>query len=258
MPERGSDIFAYTVSYGDRAYLKKTVTNMRGTAGVWFDWGVWLGAPSEGLQAEAQDLLEHPQRLGIQRLRIWPENRGQHHATKEALEYAREKGYKWLLRMDDDCQSKTKRWLKKMLAQLAALKLAAKDPQDRVIVAPKVVGLRHPLRATGYINLGQTVDGKEFQAEDMEVLGGVCRLHPVEFLKDYKPLLYAPAGREDPGSIAAYVREHEGLLIRFPGIRVVHRTDVLEANETENQGLMRKMSHYWPWLGGDDESREHV
>ena len=125
--ERGGDVLAFTVSYGDREFLRETVPALRASAGCWFDWAVFLGAPSPRLREDAEGLLHHPERTGIQYLLSWPENRGQHHGTAEALKIAREMGYKWFLRLDDDVTPKTKKWLKKMLERLVELKKRSGD-----------------------------------------------------------------------------------------------------------------------------------
>src|SRR5437867_2667936 len=100
-------VLAYTISHGSRRHLVKTVALMRGAAGMWFDWLVCLGAPSEDLTADAERLLNDPRKLGIQYLRVDDRNVGQHHFTRYALALARKEDYPWLLRLDDDVSPKT-------------------------------------------------------------------------------------------------------------------------------------------------------
>lgn len=240
-----TNILAYTVSYGDRNYLKETIPNMRGTAGVWFDWLVCLGSPSTQLSEDAQEALDHPQNRGIQYLQEWPENRGQHHATAFALNLAREQGYDWLLRIDDDLKAKTKRWLKKLISYTEELRKLAGDKKMRIVASPKIMGLKNPLQPVGIIEL----KGIKFNAEAMDILGGACRLHPVEFLKEFKPKLYAPLGRQDPQALGQYIVEQKGIMVRFPEIRMVHRTEELESKDSSEQEHLRMMGHYWPYLG---------
>lgn len=247
MSERGSDILAFTCTYHDRAFVGETVDAMRATAGCWFDWLVCAGAPSERSTAALKQQLEREDHLGIQYLKLWPENRGQHHATAEALKLARERKYKWLLRLDDDVQPKTKRWLSKMVSRLDEIKALTGDEFYRLVAGPKVVGLKNPIAADGILEKGQY-----FPVEVVPLLGGVCRLHPVALLDDYVPDLYAPLGRKDPERLATYLEAKTlgGMQIRFPDIRVLHRTTELESGETPHAAHLRRMSHYWPWLGG--------
>ena len=240
---RASDVLAYTISHGDRRYLERTIPLIRSTAGCWFDWAVWLGAPSPNLERIAQESLDDPRKTGIQRLVMWKENRGQHHATNEAMQLAKTTGYKWILRLDDDIIPKTKRFLLKMVERLGELKNLSEDPVHRIIAAPKIVGLRNPLSPIGAIMKGQ-----KFSVEIMDILGGACRLHPVDFLGDYIAPIYDPIGRGDPQSIVEYTHQMNGLLVRFPDIRIVHRTSELEGSESDSLKHQRVMSHVWPWL----------
>jgi hypothetical protein len=247
-PLRGSDILAYTPTYGRRPHLPLNVPVIRGSAGVWFDWLVCAGAPEPPLKAALEALLKQPDHQGIQFLKIWKQNRGQHHGTAYALNLARKMGYKWLLRLDDDVTPKTKRFLKKMVERLDELKALKGDNFYRLIAAPRIVGLNNPLQPSGIMNAGQT-----FPVEVMTVLGGACRLHPVELLEDYEPPLYDPKGRGDPESLARYLGGAGAFMVRFPDIRVVHRTVELEGADTEEEAHQRKMAKFWPWLGVEED-----
>ena len=242
-------ILAYTVSYGSRAFLKDLVPRMRGTSGVWFDWLVCIGNPNEELESTAQTHLHHPLNRGIQYLISWPENRGQHFATKAALKLARERDYTWLLRLDDDLKPKTKKWLKKLVDHTLAFRKAAGAKKHQIVASPKILGLRNPLEPLGV----STLKGLDFSIDVMDILGGACRLHRVEFLKDYEPPLQAPLGRKDPQHMAGYILENEGIMVRYPGIRMIHKTDEIEAKDTADQELQRKMGYYWPYLGPTED-----
>ena len=239
-----SEILAYTPTYGDRLNILATVPDLRGSAGVWFDWAVWAGAPSPALRAVLEKQLGDPGRVGIQYLQCWDENRGQHYVTAEALTLARTMGYKWLLRLDDDVLHKTKRWLKKILERTQELQRLAGDPIRRIVSGPRLIGLKHPPPSVGQVQAGQS-----FQANIVDVLGGACRLHPVDFLADFAPDLYAPTGRGDPEVVARHVNQNEGLLVQYPDIRLIHKTDQLEEEDTADMKHRRRMSRYWPWLG---------
>ena len=86
-------VLAFTTTYGTRNYLSTLVPDARATSGCWFDWLVVLGDPSPDLLSTATTLLNDPSHTGIQFLKTFPENRGQHWATKAALDLAREKHY---------------------------------------------------------------------------------------------------------------------------------------------------------------------
>lgn len=248
MTQPGSDILAYTPTYGDRLNILATVPDLRGSAGCWFDWLVCAGAPSEPLRLAVDKLFEDSAKGGIQYLQVWEENRGQHHATSEALRLARAQGYNWLLRLDDDVLHKTKKWLKKMVERTQDLRRFAQDTEYRIVVGPRIIGLNNPPKIEGQVQVGQS-----FQASIVELLGGACRLHHIETLKGYAPDLYLPTGRGDPQSIAVQVQKVEGLLVQYPDIRMIHRTDHLEEEDSPTMKHRRKMSRYWPFLGAEPE-----
>jgi hypothetical protein len=133
-----------------------------------------------------------------------------------------------------------------MITRLDELKERTGDGYHRLIAGPRIIGLRHAIPSIGSLDKGQ-----RFPAEVVPILGGVCRLHPVELMKDYKPDLYAPLGRGDPEGILGYIGSDRGILVRFPDIRLIHKTDDLERKDTPEQRRQRRMSWYWPWLGAD-------
>jgi glycosyltransferase involved in cell wall biosynthesis len=249
--DRGSDILAFTPTYGDRPFISTLVPAARRTAGIWFDWLVVAGRPSSQLRTEAEILLNKPDRTGIQYFKTWPDNRGQHHATKVALDLARTQGYKWLLRLDDDVSFKTDRWLKKLINRDGELREKAPHKLPYLVMVPFVTGLQNQIEPIGFLEYGQS-----FRAELLPICGGVCRLMPVKALEGYDPPMFAPKGRGDPQSLAVHLKIGEGFVdsskaffVRFPDIRVVHRTSQLEGMDTPEQAHERRMAKYWPYLG---------
>ena len=240
-------VLAYTVSHGDRPFLERCVREMRGSSGMWFDWLVCLGAPSQRLSREAQRLLDDPDGHGIQYLVQWPENRGQHHATKAALDYARKHGYAWLLRIDDDVQFKTRRWLKKMIERTTELRgliqagLSEKEHAPDFVVSPTVLGLRHPVQSIGVLDKGQS-----FDVEVIPMAGGACRLMPMSLLRGYEAPIYAPMRRGDPQSIAEHAARRGAYHIRFRDVRVIH--DTREIEKALGPSLEQDMAGWWPFL----------
>ena len=250
-------VLAFTTTYGTRNYLSTLVPDARATSGCWFDWLVVLGDPSPDLLSTATTLLNDPSHTGIQFLKTFPENRGQHWATKAALDLAREKHYDWLLRIDDDITFKTKGWLRGpltpdtrgrprmgMLDRAEWLKVSAGDPEFRFIYGPMVNGLKYPIPPIATLEK----DGQPFRAQMVELLGGALRLHSMKMLWDYEPDLYAPRGRSDPQSLKSFIQNRQAAFIRFPDIRVNHPTEDLEACDSPDQAQIRDMSKVWPFL----------
>lgn len=260
-------VLGFTPTYADAAEkFKKLIPEARGSSGKWFDWAVYAGETTPETVDVLRGHLRHPLGAGIQYLTVWPENRGQHHATLEALRLARALGYEWLLRIDDDVEFKTQRWLKKMLERLHELhrlqkantetliaragvegpereRMLAHASRHRMVAGPTVKGLRQPPEVKALIELGQP-----YVVECVELLGGVLRLAPVPLLEGYEPDVTMPVGRGDPQQLAAYLEREQGFLVRFKDIRVGHDTRAIEGAEDAWKAHRRRMGHYWPWV----------
>jgi len=231
-------ILAFTVTHGKRPYLADLVQNMRTTAGMWFDWLVVLSGSGQEEAAEA--LLHKSDGTGIQHLISWPENRGQHYATQAAIEMLDD--YDYLLRLDDDVKTRSVRWLKKMVTRVHELDVLVGVPH-RIVATPRMAGLKHPIREYARVEKGQS-----FPAQAVPVAGGACRLHPVPLIRNYQPPLHAPVGRQDPQFLARYVESIGGIIVRFPDIKFIHKTDELEQHDTPFQRVQRRMARYWPYF----------
>lgn len=251
-----SKILAFTTSHGSRRFLKGLVPAMRAHAGCWFDWLICLGDPDPVLVEQGEALLRDPDGHGIQMLKVWPaENRGQHWSFKVALDLAREEGYEWIVRIDDDIQPHTKQWLRAtgkdtrgnpklgILDRLEFFQSVSADPEYRLIGGPRVLGLQQPLQPLATLEKGQ-----KFRAEVVELLGGALRVHNVHYLRDFTPDLYAPVGRQDPQQLDVYNQKHLGMFVRFPDIRIWHATTENEKQDTPELAEQRALSHVWPWL----------
>ncbi len=230
-------------------------------AGMEFDYLFCGGALSEHNSTLLRALREEDQ---IQYFCEWPENRGQHWGLREALRVARAMAprYTWLLRVDDDITFETRRWLQIMVNRLEWLREHAGDPRRRMVASPRVAGLNNPIEPIGHLQQ----PGQPFPAEAMEILGGACRIHPLEIfearsvdlvgpeielppLYKFEPDVYAPRGRQDPEMIDQRVRAYGGYLIRFPDLIVRHDTRRLEGLEDAETKYLRQMNRFWPWLG---------
>jgi glycosyltransferase involved in cell wall biosynthesis len=211
-------------------------------------------------------LLNDPLGLGIQHLEIWEENRGQHHATNAALKLARELGYRWIVRIDDDLTPKTKKWLKKLVER--GDELSDLCDGDRFVLCPTILKLIYPIQPQGVLtvpcecegkgckicNHCGMVDAKTRLGYDVEIihLEGGMRMHPVKLLDGYEAPVYSPIGRGDPQTIAAHVAGRGGALVRFRDIRIVHDTRKIVGEDSEYRSRARLMSLYWPFLEAKD------
>lgn len=239
-------ILAWTPTYGSRKGLLQLVRAARSTAGIPFDWIVTQGAPAPAQADSAQRLLDNNE---ITNLVVWRENRGQHHGMVAALKMAREEGYTHLLRLDDDVTPNTRDWLRLFVEReewlIGAWAGGGEDVAGKLVIGPRLLGLIRPPQPYGVVNL----PGQKFRCEMMEVMGGACRLHPVSLFTGWTPDLYAPLGRKDPEQVRDLVTERGGLELRFPDVKFSHQTKELEAQDSPEEAITRRMGRVWCWLG---------
>lgn len=235
-------ILAFTPTYGRLRKFPQTYKQARGKAGVWFDWAVFAGAVDSEYGKYLQDLV-FPE--GIQHLTIWRENRGQHHAWAGALELARKGEYDFILRIDDDIEFKTEKWLKKMIDRLYDLKNRAEDKTLRFSAVPKILRLKNPLQPIGVIEKGQP-----YPVEVLEITGGGVRLVPLPLLEGYVPDTKLPLRRGEPQDLHTWLAD-KAMFLRFPDIRVIHDTEANESDHTPEEALAHQMGVYWPYLGAN-------
>jgi hypothetical protein len=192
-------------------------------AGHPFDWFVW----TNGSQLAA-DICESAKRTGVIKS-YWASsvNRGQHLPTNEAIAQALGGDYDYILRIDDDVEWLTKRWLVKLLEASQAL-------GDRALIAPIVRGLKFPLQTPEET---VTSTGIPFKLT-FDALGGICRLHPIVLFKDfpYHADTRQPMGFGDATGIARWAQTHMVPLAITQNAKVRHAktTAGQEAEDSEH------------------------
>lgn len=220
-------ILAFTVSRADTPkrgqMLLNTITQARATAGCEFDWHLYCQldtiAERVGLSALTTGM--------IQELKAHPDNRGQHPPFNETLQAAQEGGYDFLLRLDDDGDFLTKRWLVKLLEVSAAFEHTA-------ILTPAVKGLKHPPPRLSEVEVG----GHKVELLTAAI-GGLCRLHPVKVLVDkgYHSDVRLPLGSGDASGMGDWaMRQRDPIvpMVWCKNIRVRHTTREQEREDKEH------------------------
>ncbi len=221
-----SKIFAFTVTRSASAdrcrLLNDTITKGVSTAGVEFDWHVW----ASGCDELSLNTLNSAKGMGsLKAVHVHDDNIGQHVAWNEAIDFA--KGYEYFLRLDDDCEFLTKRWLKKLVNASIVL-------NDRMILSPTIRGLQNPPdRSAPVVHAGLTL---EFLRT---AIGGICRLHPLS-LFETKGAYYAdvrkPLGSGDATGMGAWCQENTVPMAYLKHVRVRHAktTKGQEADDAEH------------------------
>jgi len=216
-------VLAFMITRADtpmrRELLKKTIDSALETAGIEFDLRIhyWNDPGLIGFEGAGVNVgwMHHPH------------NVGQHVIMNTALRRAKEKGYEYLLRLDDDCQFKTKRWLKKMVD-------AAELLGPAFVISPTVQGLKFPPERTNIVDING-VDVRFLT----EAIGGVCRLHNVASLTDeaypYISDIRHPLGFGDATGIAKWCTEapedNKKWMVYLTKVKVKHSTLLQEKGD---------------------------
>jgi len=186
--------------------LLATLTGANNTAGYDFDWTLYINGDVQAASV-ADSALALGLVAGVVKSTV---NVGQHVVTNSAIEAAVRGGYRYLLRLDDDVVFKTKRWLAK-LRQLSIL------ADDKWIISPRVYGLINP------ISLSTVVTAYDTQIRiAADAIGGICRFHPIELVKDYVSDVRLPMGAGDATGIARYCTAKIIPMVYAQNVRVQH------------------------------------
>jgi len=166
-------------------------------------------------------------------------NVGQHVAFNRALDEARTRGAIYFLRLDDDVEFITKRWLSKLMECSGKL-------NDKFILSPTVRGLRNPPDVSDLCEVGDV-----HLRFSTDALGGVCRFHPVALLNEYTSDVRLPLGAGDATGIGAYCQERLIPMAYLKAVRVRHITDIQEARDPEHFSHHQLFQHLpyipkWP------------
>lgn len=227
------NIFAFTVTRAatpERArLLQNTIYGARKSAGMDFTWCIWSSGAMGAAIPVVQSALATKT---VQEVYYKTENIGQHVAWNEAYKLAKDGGYDYFLRLDDDCEFPTKRWLSKLVR-------ASITFDDKFILSPKIKGLQNPPRGSQIVRL------KGLPCEFLvEAIGGICRLHPMTLIKDYVSDVRKPVGSGDATGIADYCKDRLIPMIYARHIRVKHaKTTTGQQSDTQHFSMHGVFQH---------------
>lgn len=225
---RDGSVFVFTVTRASSPkrcrMLQEMLTTGRKTAGMKAYW--YMHASGVGERGRA--VIEAAEASGlIDEAVFTKDNVGQHVAWNRAFEHAKAQGCEYFLRIDDDCEFITKRWLKKLVEASAVL-------GDRFILSPMIRGLKNPPTRSNKV----TVKGYDLWFL-RAAIGGICRLHPIELLDSDPPFVAdvrKPLGAGDATGIAAWAKERVIPFAYLNSVRVRHATARQEAEDAEHFG----------------------
>lgn len=195
--------------------FKETLNDALETAGYKFDLHLHI-QENDKLASEMS---------GLHELTFWPENVGQHPIMNEMISKAKEHKYDYLLRLDDDIQFLTKRWLAKMIE--AHDKLG-----DNFIISPTIKGLIHQPQSSEEVE----VNGIKVKFLT-EAIGGICRLHPVSTLTQpnnpYISDIRKPLGFGDATGLAHWCQQNSIWMVYLSHVRVKHKKGTLKQRKDD-------------------------
>lgn len=237
-------ILAFTISRANTEARGKmfmqTIAQARDTAGYEFDWHIHC---EEGTLAH--DIAKTSKASGLIQIIVpYTRNVGQHIPFNSALEYAKQNGYDFLLRLDDDCEFLSKRWLAKLIR-------ISEKFEHKALLTPAVRGLRFAPPRSLEREIG------DFKIEFLlEAIGGICRLHPVEVLTNpddpYISDVRLPLGSGDATGIGAWCQRNIVPMIWCKNVRVLHATKEQEKADEEHFSMHNLLQRipYIPAMDG--------
>jgi len=220
-----SKVFAFTITRAmstDKRWelVERTLNEGKEKAGMEFEWKLYSNAVV---------------------------NKGQHVVTNDALKEAKDRGFDYLLRIDDDIEFMSQRWLAKMLE-------ASEKLGSQFIISPTVSGLKHPPE------MSQVIDINGISVKFLtEAVGGACRLHPIKLLTEaptpYISDVRFPLGAGDATGIMKWaktmtVEKYPVYAVWLEHVRVRHQTAKQEVDDPDyhfNHDLLQSIPYIPSW-----------
>jgi len=236
-------IYAFTVTRADtptrRNLLIETLRKGKEKAGCKFTWDVYFSGVE--MVPAAQQYADFC--VG------YDDNVGQHVVWNRAFEAARKMKCKYFLKIDDDCNFLSQRWLKKLVR-------ASQMLGDNMILSPRVKGLKHPPPRSEPCEV-PIAGGKPIVLEFLsEAIGGVCRLHPMHLLKQhgFEADVRMPAGSGLDVFISKWCKANTIPMAYVRHVNVRHDTakqEEADAAYFKHHSLFQRVPYIPAWSADD-------
>lgn len=203
-------IAVYSVTRDRLDLSRKSFKALREWAGIDID----LYVADNGSRDDMRKYLKGEKAKGnIRYLQLNNENLGQNIAANDLIDQIMSKNYDWILRWDSDGIPRTRRFLKKLVK--VGERFAAAGVVT--VLSPQITKLKHPPEATAYVEY----DDKH-ELEVVEILGGICRLHPRPVFNDFRFSRFAPLGLGEADEMGRFCKNSGVQMIRAPWLEVEH------------------------------------
>ena len=200
-------VAVYSIVRDRLPLTRKSFKALREWAGMDFDLYV---ADNASGKATERYLKEEAKNGNIHTLVRNDENIGQNLAANHLLDQM--EGYDWVLRWDNDAMPRTRRFLKKLV------RIAERCGEYGVlpILTPKITKLLNEPPTIRMIDL------EEKELEQVQIAGGICRLHSARLFDDWRFSRFGPLGFGEAAEMAQFAKKAGIPILRVPHIKVEH------------------------------------
>jgi hypothetical protein len=230
-------VLVYTVTRADTpARVKAAAASLllgQKTAGLSCDWIIYCNSPQ--MHEWAQWAWRNGQTWGT------GENVGQHVALRDVLAYARAEGYDFIVKVDDDVEWMTRRWLRRLVVAAYSIHAAS---SKWCLVGPRVFSLSNPIPHALDTEVPSVESGRTLPIRVMPIIGGLVRLHHISFFKDYFLDVRRAMGSGGDASIRDHSVGDDGpkvASIVCRHVRVRHNTKKQQADDPVYHRMHRVM-----------------
>ena len=202
-------VAVYSIVRDRLPLTRKSFKTLREWAGMDFDLYV---ADNASAKSTERYLKDEARKGNIHTLVRNNENIGQNLAANDLLDLIQSGEYSWVLRWDNDAMPRTRRFLKKLV------RLAERCGEYGVlpILTPKITKL---LNEPPVIRM---IDMEERELEQVQIAGGICRLHSAKLFDEWRFSRFGPLGYGEAAEMAQFAQQAGVPILRVPHIKVEH------------------------------------
>ena len=224
-------VAVYTITRNREDLTRRSFKMLRLKAGMEFDHYVADNGSTDG----TQKWLEGRYAAGDFKY-YYPagENLGQNIAANILLDQIQPHDeYEYILRWDPDAIPKSRRFLKRLVRCADAFRTFNLTP----ILSPKITKLEHPPEPL------MAGDDVGFEYEVVQILGGICRLHPRWFFMDWRFNKFGALGFGEAKEVSERALDLNTPKLRLPKIIVEHAM----GQKRQEKAYPDYFSDKWRW-----------
>lgn len=206
-------IAVYTITRNRLDYTKQAFSSLERKAGHPYDHYIWDNGSTDGTY---EWLKDHDYTVLHSEANV-----GQNVAANELLRTIREKGgYTHILRFDNDCFIESDNLLAELIEACGLL-------ENKAVVSPRVEGLNwNPDRFA-------TKDLGKHEAGFVDIIGGICRLHPTILIDGFWFDVRQPMGFGEASQVARWCQKKVIALAYIETLVVNHGVSTKEQIEKD-------------------------